>query len=77
MRDTSLEPDCYVKLADGDGGVRFVACSKLGVRAVQDEDGEFKHVEVLVRPVGALTMAWVHGSLAFSNPPEGAEVDVA
>lgn len=63
MRDKLLEPDCYVKLADGQGGVRWVACKSLGVRRREDMQGE-EHMEVLVRPVGALTMAWVHAGLA-------------
>jgi hypothetical protein len=77
VTDRSLEPDCYVKLADGEGGTRWVACKSLGLRERNDEEGEFHHVEVLVRPVGTLTMAWVHANLTVDEPPSGVEVDVA
>lgn len=76
MSDRSLEPDCYVKLADGGGGVRWVACQSLGIRARDDEQGD-RHVEVLVRPIGGLTMAWVHANLSAAEPPENEEVHVA
>lgn len=63
MRNTALEPDCYVKLADGEDGVRWVACKSLGVRSREGAEGE-RHIEVQVRPIGGLTTAWVHASLA-------------
>lgn len=79
MRDKALEPDCYVKLADGEGGVRWVACKSLGVRMREDHQGD-EHLEVCVRPVGALTTAWVHAGLAADAEQfhtEEVEVDVA
>lgn len=77
MTRKDLEPDCYVKLADGEGGVRWVACMRLGTRAIRDDDTGLEHVEVLVRPLGALTMAWVHANLSAAEPPADGEVDVA
>lgn len=76
MTDRMLEPDCYVKLADGEGGTRWVACMRLGTRAIRDDDSGLEHVEVLVRPIGALTMAWVHAGLSAAEAPAGEEVDI-
>lgn len=79
MKDPLLEPDCYVKLADGEGGVRWVACKSLGVREREDLQGD-RHIEVLVRPIGGLTTAWVHAGLAADADQfqDGeVEVDVA
>lgn len=74
-RDTP-EPDCYVKLPDGEGGVRWVACMDLGIRARERPGGE-RHVEVLVRPIGALTMAWIHSNqTADAASFDDGEVDV-
>lgn len=75
MADSSLEPDCYVKVVEEDGSVRWVACMSLGLRAREDEQGD-RHIEVLVRPIGALTMAWVHANLSAAEVPEDVEVAV-